>query len=412
MTIPVGSNSDHGGSKPSSIKLRLNLSSHQKTNSQDTVAESRVRTPPRKINKQDNYERNSENATKNNSSSKSTKTIVRLEDRPTPDDASLTNLNENDQPESNNSGSFKLKILLKKQLIEPAIEEEKPKLVLSLKRPNVAVDEELPAEQKVDVETVSKTKRPRAKRITVKEEKKSSTVDKRVRAKKEERPAPPPINPYSTIAAINPSTNVFGPKPSALSSFNRLNNMTRVPIAALTPFSSMTPSEREEERIWRQTLAETLGALWLPVAKMPLVDRSISSTEDIVSGALPYWLMLAPIDSAMNAPTLKTYTESVDRETRINEEYLKLRSRFEDFVLRDKNRDISTELLVLEQKLCLEEEKFLFAKLKSEYNTKVIEIMARKRRSEAMVSGDSSALVPPSASVVPHQRILPKMPGT
>ena len=412
MTIPVGSNSDHGGGKQSLIKLRLNLGGH-KINSQNTVVESQVRTSPRKINKQEKYERNAENAMKSNSSSKSNKTVTRREDRPTPDDVSLTNLNENSQPESNNSGSLKLKILLKKQIVEPAMEEEKPKLVLSLKRPNFAIDEELPAEPKVDVETVPKMKRPRAKRITTKEENKPSIVDKRIRTRKEERPAHPPTNPYSTIAAINPSTNVFGPKQSTLSSFNRLNNMTRVPIAALTPFSSMTPSEREEERIWRQTLAETLGALWHPVAKMPLVSRSISSTEDIVSGALPYWLMLAPIDSAMNAPTLKTYTESVDRETRISEEYSKLCSRFEEFALRDKNRDISTELLVLEQKLCLEEEKFLFAKLKSEYNTKVIEIMARKRRNEAMMSGEiSSALAPSSTPVVPHQRILPKMPGT
>jgi hypothetical protein len=63
----------------------------------------------------------------------------------------------------------------------------------------------------------------------------------------------------------------------------------------------------------------------------------------------------------------------------------------------------------------LEEEKFLFAKLKSEYNAKVMEIMAKRRRSEQPAASAVDVLTDkPLASTTspafpsPHHRILPK----
>lgn len=355
-----------------------------------------------------------------------------------PGHKSLSNNSENESPLDNVQASstgvaapLKLKFSLK-----PA-EEKGPKIVLSLKKSDLNK-----AEPSVDIETVDKLELgSHASSAKLKRVDPEASVTERKPLKKRFKEGKDPatrkeapkreredtlsmsnlsIEAYNTIAAVKPLSNVKLPLASTASS-GTVNSsttfrpsMTRVPIAALSSFTTMTPLEREEERIWRQSLVDTLGSLWQAVAK-PDVERRAEMASDIVEAAIPYWMMLAPVDSALNAPSLRTPTagagEADSREKRIAEEYERLKGRLAAFALADRNREISSELLVLEQKLCLEEEKFLFAKLKSEYNAKVVEIMAKRRQLEAAVPAQNSVpgVIALAPSTVAHHKILPKL---
>lgn len=214
-------------------------------------------------------------------------------------------------------------------------------------------------------------------------------------------------NPMAHLANIpavaKPINSTGGPKVPMASL--RPTNMTRVPIAALSSFVALSPGEREEERIFRQCLADTFGNLW-PMVINPDLEETFSSWKDVQNKIVPYWLALAPIDSTYNNSALRTASNAVaateqdpqEKLVRLTTEVEKLHLRYQDSVMKEKNKDISSELLVLEQRLCLEEEKFLYAKLKSEYNTMVGELIAKKRQVEGI------SLPPPNP-----QRILPKV---
>lgn len=239
----------------------------------------------------------------------------------------------------------------------------------------------------------------------------------------------------AAAAVTSPATNL------ALAHM-RAANLTRVPIAALSSLTTMTPMEREEERLTRQCLGETFGALW-PLVTRPEPSKIYPTLAELESRIMAYWLMLAPVDSAFNAPSLKppapaaaaaTATTAAtlaspgegseapvaappDREARALEEAGRLHSRFRAFVINCRNKTIPSELLVLEQRLCLEEEKFLYAKLKSEYNKKVSELIQKKRIVEgptatpltASSSVSHAAAMATIAASMPQQRILPRV---
>lgn len=320
-------------------------------------------------------------------------------------------------PEKNALPPPPIKLTLR--LAAPA-ETGKPKIMLSVrKRPEDRTE-------KIDVEAVERTEStakntlaPRIKRVRIEGggesasgnsndnggEKKIFSVSKAKRPTKEKLPQAT-LHPYATISAAAKSVTIPSTK-IPIPNF-RSTNMTRVPIAALSSISTLNMAEREEERQLRQCLGETLGSLWSMVTK-PDVTKAFESWEEVSEKTLPFWLMLAPVDSLGKPPSLRPAAPEQDalaRSDRLAEDINKLKGRFNDFVLAEKNKEIATELLVLEQRLCLEEEKFLYAKLKSEYNKKVTDLIARKRQLEG-----ASAAGPPSA-FNPHQRILPKLGTT
>lgn len=291
------------------------------------------------------------------------------------------------------------------------------KIVLQVKKPTERTDKL----ERVDIETIDKPKKtgkrsstvPRVKQVKSLES--NEAGDKLTRGKRPSLPLKDkPImatalsHPFSTIPAISKGPTA----PSLPMSAMRPANMTRVPIAALSSLTSMTPVEREEERMLRQCLAETLNTLW-PMVTKPRLAESCNTWKAVSDRVLPYWLMLAPIDSALNHhPTPKTIgvietDMAAEKLARINDELCKLQSRFALSCMNERNKEISTELLVLEQRLCLEEEKFLYAKLKSEYNKKVSELIQRKRQTEGgQVSGGTSTGI---STPISTQRILPKV---
>jgi hypothetical protein len=278
--------------------------------------------------------------------------------------------------------------------------EEKRKIVLSVKSRTEEKSES------IDIESVDRpTKRlktttaPKVKRVhdvEVTGPKQTRTRRATVTPKEKIGAAP---HPFSTIPSV-PKTVPTAAAKMPIPNF-RPSNMTRVPIAALSSLTTMTPGEREEERILRQSISETFGTLW-PMVTRPDASKTFESWRDVPEKLVPYWLMLSPIDSALHAPTLKSHNSEIeqpDRSTRLAEEVTKLRSRYEQVKIKERNKEIATELLVLEQRLCLEEEKFLYAKLKSEYNKKVGELVARKRQHAEAAN----------SALHPHQRILPKV---
>lgn len=204
---------------------------------------------------------------------------------------------------------------------------------------------------------------------------------------------------------------------------------TRVPISStFTPHAhhQMSPGEREEETLLRKSLSEAYEKSWSLLTK-PRVKGISSDINSVIQGALPYWLFLSPIESALQvSPHLRVtpITTDVDRPTYVWEEFEKLRNRLDSRVATERSREIPTELVVLEQRLCLEEEKFLFAKLKSEYNTKVSDFIAKKRQAEGLpptvvspISSTSSTQstisggLASTATSSSHQRILPRVNG-
>jgi hypothetical protein len=269
-------------------------------------------------------------------------------------------------------------------------EESKRKIILSMRR--------RPEErsESIDVETIDQpTKRDR--NVSGQKAKKIKFEHEALPMKKDvtRKVTGSITHPFATVPITKPTL----PIPTSTAQLQRTNSSMRVAIPTLSSYNSMTPGEREEERIFRQCITEVFSSLWSKVQK-PELEVEFKGWKDLSDTILPYWLMLAPIDSAYNAPTLKTTTVEADRLARTAEELAKLRERMSLASLKQTNREIPTELLVLEQKLCWEEEKLLCAKLRGEYNQKVNEIVARKRQAE----GASTA----SNAANPHQRILPK----
>lgn len=215
---------------------------------------------------------------------------------------------------------------------------------------------------------------------------------------------PTPSTSYTSIAAVRPqssTTLAMGNKIPTSYSASRMG-FSRVPIAALSAYNAMTPLEREEERVWRQNLNDNLGGYWRDLAsnRIEIKGRPRSCTE-LATQVLPYWLMLAAVDVAIfgnrtganlrpNPPSPLEIREA--RERKWAEEYQKLHGKLTEINQQLLQKPIPTELSLLEQKLCLEEEKFLFAKLKTEYNAKVIEIMARRRRAAQLDQSKAPSL--------------------
>lgn len=89
-----------------------------------------------------------------------------------------------------------------------------------------------------------------------------------------------------------------------------------------------------------------------------------SSVADAVERLLPYHL-------ALNAGQYDTDTHfTITPDEDIQATLSALETRFQTIIHTQHSKRVPTELLLLEQRLCLEEEKFLLQKLKSEYNAR------------------------------------------
>ena len=255
----------------------------------------------------------------------------------------------------------------------------------------------------VDIEAVD-TKKKEDEGTTVKRRRRSRAKSAAAKDEGSTRPSTAKPAPEAPIRYTTPSYRL--PYPAI--------TQNRVPIASTSaPTTTMSAAEREEEMMVRTKLTELYEGMWSPLKK-PRTKAFVDPIAELPESALPYWMMLAPIDASMQrTPNVKTSPLSTDtnRQTYILDELDKLRQRLETRSAMERNREICTELVVLEQRLCLEEEKYLFAKLKSEYNSKVAEFIAKKRQAEGLpptvVSPGQSQTAPAA-----HQRILPRVPSS
>lgn len=90
--------------------------------------------------------------------------------------------------------------------------------------------------------------------------------------------------------------------------------------------------------------------------------RPFSSKQDMIERLLPFHL-LSMADIQVYIPPNPSGI-SIDN---VNEEMQKLKSSFESLIRHQNQQSIPTELRLLEQRLCLEEEKFLLEKMRNEY---------------------------------------------
>ncbi len=148
---------------------------------------------------------------------------------------------------------------------------------------------------------------------------------------------------------------------------------------------------QEEEGLLQRALGESFERLWGGLAG--------AVPDGLLEAIVPYWLLLAPIDAVQEAmpgggphlakrPALSG-AQAARREEGIGEIIESLQMQLASSARREGVRAIPGELLVLEQRLCLEEEKFLCAKLRSEYRGRLYDIVAKRRshpQQEAVVS--------------------------
>lgn len=133
--------------------------------------------------------------------------------------------------------------------------------------------------------------------------------------------------------------------------------------------------EREKERVFRAALTDVLNPLW-PRVSRPDTATSFESWEDAVARVLPFWLVLGPVRDAPRSEAMASDAESLSRTARAEIE--RIRGRLHAQLDAERRKPVAAELLVLEQRLCLEEEKVLCARLKAEYTQRVAEYLRER----------------------------------
>lgn len=209
-----------------------------------------------------------------------------------------------------------------------------------------------------------------------------------------------PTNPFASIAAtisasmsansggigvtklpIQPSFrphSILGVAPLPINSLNNLG-INRLPIPGMGMIPISTDKRNEIET--RQALAEIVGYLWNITTK-PDTKSPFLSNQQAAEQILPYWLLFShPTLDRLRASHSEAISEAAQQKNiAACDELERLYSRVDQTVKIDAEKKISTELLVLEQRLCLEEEKFLCAKLKAECAQKFMEMQQISRR--------------------------------
>lgn len=139
--------------------------------------------------------------------------------------------------------------------------------------------------------------------------------------------------------------------------------------APLPPTFSVNPNENEfvqrSKNILNVALQQDQGSVQTPVL------TPFTSLTDAVERLLPYHL-------ALNAGQ---YEEDVSLQPldqdNLESSYQNLVARFKTIIHNQHSKPVSTELLLLEQRLCLEEEKFLLQKMKNDYNARYMALASQ-----------------------------------
>lgn len=147
----------------------------------------------------------------------------------------------------------------------------------------------------------------------------------------------------------------------------------RVPIAPLVSHQvNAPPAERDEDRILKNLLTESFQARMHRLSTdLASWRRPFADTNDAANRLWPFWELLAPAELTNNPAYrlagVKVGENPQECHIRQRREYAGLVDKFVDVLVKERSKRIPAELQLLEQKLCLEEEKFLCAKLRSEY---------------------------------------------
>jgi hypothetical protein len=92
--------------------------------------------------------------------------------------------------------------------------------------------------------------------------------------------------------------------------------------------------------------------------------RPFTSKQDMIDRLLPFHLLSLADIQVYIPPTLG----SIEK---VEDEMQKIKTSFESFIRNEHSQTIPTELRSLEQRLCLEEEKFLLEKMRAEYKRRL-----------------------------------------
>lgn len=128
------------------------------------------------------------------------------------------------------------------------------------------------------------------------------------------------------------------------------------------------PVYNEEDRIQRQLINEVIQDR---VAKLQphreLWNQPVQSNEELCKLLWPFYEELAVTDITHSIAYRQAMAAPSSDPAKQQEDFEGLTRRFNDLCLADRTKTKRTELLVLEHRLCLEEEKFLYTKLKNDY---------------------------------------------
>lgn len=131
----------------------------------------------------------------------------------------------------------------------------------------------------------------------------------------------------------------------------------------------------EEDRLQRQIISEMVQErVYKLQGHRALWDVPPESVDSLISALWPFYEQLSLIDVTHSGlyrqAGMPKADEPVPASVRQAQEYEETLRRFNDLVMAEKSKPRPTELIVLEHRLCLEEEKFLYTKMKNEYYSK------------------------------------------
>ena len=156
--------------------------------------------------------------------------------------------------------------------------------------------------------------------------------------------------------------------PASMSSSTSSMPSTTTSVSSAASFA-MNPNENEFVQKSKNTLNVTLqqdqGAIQAPVF------TPFASFADAVERLLPYHLALNAGQYEDDAGLKRLDPAELEAS------YASLVNRFKSIIHAQHSKPVSTELLLLEQRLCLEEEKFLLQKMKSDYNARYMALASQ-----------------------------------
>lgn len=175
-----------------------------------------------------------------------------------------------------------------------------------------------------------------------------------------------------------------------------IKNLTNVPSASIhQPISQRAPintssaisqylAEREEERAYKTTIQESLLKYTRQISHPSNWDFPISSTiQNTIDAVIPFWILCSNLSNSKNN-FIKTQNISIPiTKDDLLKRFDEIENTFNSYVQTQLEKPISSELSLLEQRLCLEEERYLYAKLKKEYNIHVNEQIQKSRNEDS-----------------------------